>query len=675
MKRLISLFFVAALIVGCNSGDKTGNKIDRLALVSKHNPHVTSIDSLSALTVGNGGFAFTADITGLQTFPEVYKGGVCLTTQADWAWYSTPNYMNFKLKDLLNKNGYATPGKSGESKERSDYFTANAHRYNLGRIGFSGLDQSLISDAEQNLDLYNGVINSSFKHNGKSVKVTTSCNPISDMLAVKINSEELLPVTIAFTYPSSAENSDGGDWESKECRTELITEKDCAIIKVKNHLSRYCVRINLKNAYIRQPKHNLYEIIPLKNDWSFTSEFSSKTLNFETASAELSIKETKAAWNSFWQNSGAVDLSGSSDPRAAELERRIVLSQYLTAVQCASDTPASSRGLTGNSNYGKFRLDEYWWAQAHFALWGQPDKVYESLQWLQTSFANAERTALAQGYNGVRWPSVSSLAGEESPSDSDVYSIAHQAQIIYLTDLIRRAGSGSMDVVYETILKATASFINDYPKDNSIVCQPLQKSLGINAKNPSYELAAWRYAVASCDKNLQKDFRNLLLIRDLSAMPVENGLYLPAEGVKNAYTDAKYTSGHPSVLGVLGMLPGNAAVDTATMKNTLDKVLECWDWDSCCGYDYAMAAMCATRLGESEKALDILMMDAASNKWLANGHNRQSDMSCCYLPGNGALLSAVALMVAGWDGCEIETPGFPKNGKWDIKWEGIKPLP
>ena len=35
--------------------------IDRHALVMRNNPHVTKIDSLHSLTVGNGRFAFTAD--------------------------------------------------------------------------------------------------------------------------------------------------------------------------------------------------------------------------------------------------------------------------------------------------------------------------------------------------------------------------------------------------------------------------------------------------------------------------------------------------------------------------------------------------------------------------------------------------------------------------------------
>ena len=46
-----------------------------------------------------------------------------------------------------------------------------------------------------------------------------------------------------------------------------------------------------------------------------------------------------------------------------------------------------------------------------------------------------------------------------------------------------------------------------------------------------------------------------------------------------------------------------------------------------------------------------------------------------YLPGNGGLLLAVGMMCAGWDGCEVKNPGFPKDGGWDVRWEGLKPMP
>lgn len=68
-----SVFAATAVVSGCSSSK---DKIDRLALVERNNPHITAIDTMASFTVGNGGFAFTADITGLQTFPEVYSKGV-----------------------------------------------------------------------------------------------------------------------------------------------------------------------------------------------------------------------------------------------------------------------------------------------------------------------------------------------------------------------------------------------------------------------------------------------------------------------------------------------------------------------------------------------------------------------------------------------------------------------
>ena len=47
-----------------------------------------------------------------------------------------------------------------------------------------------------------------------------------------------------------------------------------------------------------------------------------------------------------------------------------------------------------------------------------------------------------------------------------------------------------------------------------------------------------------------------------------------------------------------------------------------------------------------------------------------------YLPGNGGLLYAVAMMAAGWDGAARQTgPGFPDDGSWVVKWEGLKKAP
>lgn len=47
------------------------SKINRKNLVDRHNIVITQPDNRVTLTVGNGKFGFTADVTGLQTF-EAY---------------------------------------------------------------------------------------------------------------------------------------------------------------------------------------------------------------------------------------------------------------------------------------------------------------------------------------------------------------------------------------------------------------------------------------------------------------------------------------------------------------------------------------------------------------------------------------------------------------------------
>jgi hypothetical protein len=86
-------------------------------------------------------------------------------------------------------------------------------------------------------------------------------------------------------------------------------------------------------------------------------------------------------------------LSGSKDPRWFELERRIVLSQYLTAIQDAGKNPPQETGLTYNTWEGKFHLEMHWWHEAHFALWNRLPLLENSLGYYQKILPRAEGTA------------------------------------------------------------------------------------------------------------------------------------------------------------------------------------------------------------------------------------------------------------------------------------------
>ena len=82
--------------------------------------------------------------------------------------------------------------------------------------------------------------------------------------------------------------------------------------------------------------------------------------------------------------------------------------------------------------------------------------------------------------------------------------------------------------------------------------------------------------------------------------------------------------------------------------------------------------MTAARLGEGRRAVDLLLMDVTKNKYLPNGHNYQRPGLMAYLPGNGGLLTAVAMMACGWQGADGKhAPGFPDDGSWTVRWEGL----
>src|SRR4029078_6178299 len=116
------------------------------------------------------------------------------------------------------------------------------------------------------------------------------------------------------------------------------------------------------------------------------------------------------------------------------------------------------------------------------------------------------------------------------------------------------------------------------------------------------------------------------------------------------------------MLGAMGVLPGQG-VSTETMRRTLRKTLAEWKWDQTWGWDYPMTAMTAARLGERKIAGDALLLETAKNLYLPTGHNYQRPNLPCYLPGNGGLLYAIALMSAGWTGAaNMNAPGFPDDG-------------
>ena len=192
-------------------------------------------------------------------------------------------------------------------------------------------------------------------------------------------------------------------------------------------------------------------------------------------------------------------------------------------------------------------------------------------------------------------------------------------------------------------------------------------------RNPTFELEYWHWGLETAQQwreriGLPRDEAWEHVIEHLALPEVEDGGYQTAEGIWRNYD-------HPSHLAAFGILPGQR-IDTPTMRRTLARVVEKWNWERTWGWDYPMAAMTAARLGNPETAVDLLLKPVSKNRYLKNGHNWQSDRLPIYLPGNGGLLSAVAMMAAGWDGAPDRlNPGFPNDGRWRVRCEGLQRMP
>ena len=211
--------------------------IDRFALVTRQNPRLTKIDPLSPLSLGNGEFAFTADVTGLQTFPRLYADAMPLCTMSQWGWHTRPLPSSLESQKLRPKF-YDTHGRqvgyntSSEGQaELFNWLRENPHRLHLGQIGLclgkAEIDPERISEINQQLDLWRGVLSSKFKLFGEPVSVTTAVHPDRDLLAVVIDSRlRDLAVRISFPYGSPAMQA--ADWsEPDKHQTRIIAdEKD-----------------------------------------------------------------------------------------------------------------------------------------------------------------------------------------------------------------------------------------------------------------------------------------------------------------------------------------------------------------------------------------------------------------------------------------------------------------
>lgn len=756
MKRVL----VAGLALACLAAPALAGSIDRHALVSRHDVKLTKVDPSAPLMVGNGQIGFTADITGLQTFPEAYSNIAPLLTEAQWAWHAFPNPNNYAYADgttLIDVRGtkqpyaYMKDWNEAEARPALAYLRENPHRFSLGRVALDLRDKAGkpakfedLTGTEQTLDLWSGVLTSRFSYDGEAVTVRTRVHPTLDMIVVDVDSalvaQGRLKLSVKFPGVSKTLNPDPSDWTHPELHTTKVTGEGASRLDVARQLdkTRYFAALQADRAVeFTAAGPHAFTVAP---------KTKSRTLGLEVAFSRQAVPKlptvtaadlaARAHWKNYWMRGAAVDFSGSTDPRAAELERRVVLSQYLMALNGAGEVPPQEEGLFSNSWNGKFHLEMHAWHAGHFALWNRPELLERSLPWYLGHLKDAQARAASHGLKGAWWPKMTGPDGVDSPSKVSPFIMWQQPHPIWMSELVWRDRPTQATLAkYGALVSETADLLASFPHKDAAgryvlgpPIIPVQENYDpLTTSNPTFELEYYRWGLETAQRwrerqGLKRKPEWDAVIKGLPAPATKDGLYLPTETAPDFWDVAKSKAcsrhaidpkcmnrDHPSFLMAYGLIAGRS-IDRETMRRTLRVVESDWDLRQTWGWDYPMVAMTAARLGEPDKAVDWLFYEAKNNKFGVSGMTPRVHLdehaeafvpktvvsggqivpagepvgpdgpgyrraAETYFPSNGSLLAAVAMMAGGWDGSKGPAPGFPKDGKWTVRAEGFKPLP
>jgi len=713
-KRFLMNLFLASTLFGFAQLPNTSvvqKPIDRFALVNRHNVLLQEADPLAPLSVGNGDFAYTADVTGMQSLGDYYyKNGIPLETLSTWAWHSFPNTNHYRLEDAMKESdfhGRKIRYASDEKSPAGQYYRMNPHPIALGQISLVGenfkpLDLVMIKKINQKLDIWKGVITSNYEIDGQTVTVETVCHPELSLIAFKIKSPllksgKLKPAfRFPYSYDLSVKNKPPFDWSKPDKHQSTVMQQDAHGIVLKRTIdsSSYFVNIRWKGKAEWEMKGpHEYSLNATGSDslllvCDYSPEMEKRTL----PTFEETKQASERSWKDFWTQGGAVDLTGSTDPRAPELERRIVLSQYLVKVNYSGSFPPQETGLAHISWYGKHNSEVYWIHAAQFYQWNHTNLLENGLKWYLRILPLAQAEAKSKGFEGTLWPKMAGIDGRPSPGGINPFIIWNQPNPIYLSELVYRAHPDKATLLkYQDIVFESAKFLASYAfydvKTNRYILGPPIKSVNESTqendtKNPSFELAQWYYGL-----KVAQDWRERLgmkrlpywddILKKLSPITIQNGKYVEIESDPTMYD--RQGSFSSAMLMAFGYLPQTPMVDKTIMQNTFAAILQRNGVSSFVSWSMGKGALTAARLGDQQAAIDIVCNDDPKARFNKSGYvlRPKEGLDCpAYLPVNSSFLAAVGLMAAGWDGApSIDAPGFPQDGTWKVSVENLQKLP
>lgn len=678
------------------------SKIDRQSIVQQYNVKLNQSHPYSPLQVGNGNFAFGVDITGLQTFlPH--------NTLSSWGWHnsslpSTPNqsspadYVGLDWWTHERLVNYAQPNPA--KKEISQWMIANPHRINLGRVGLwlGGVAGGNVSEAqldgkEQVLNLWEGFITSKFSIAESDVQVITVASPETDTVAINISSTLVrtagLGVYFDFPYASGKNKFDApfvGLFNATSNHTTNIKYRNRgATITHILDATTYVADIDwtgyARLARLHDSEH-IYILAANQNSetLSFTVTYASQPLT-NTLTVDVVKKEAASWWSNYWSRGAFVSLPAANNASAHELQRRIVLSQYLLAVNGAGKEPTQESGLVNNGWYGKFHMEMVFWHIAHWQMWNKWDLYDRSIgiyeRFLPSSFERAQK----QGYEGARLGKMSDPSGRSAPGEINSLLIWQQPHPMYFAEMEYRSFPTEQTLKkWDHILTGVAQFMVSYAWYNTTTkaydlgppMYPVSENTNPNQTvNPTFELAYWRFGLDIAErwqvrqnKSVPQDWVHVR--ENLAQFPTEDGAYVTYEGIPKMWSTPDYTEDHPGLLGIYGWLPPDSRLNMTTFNNTIAKVHETWNFPFSYGWDFPLLAITEARRGDAERAVQQLLdvNNAFDEVGMPVGGTR---VPTPYFPTAAGLLLAVGMMAGGWDG--FENPVWPKG--WEVKSEGF----
>jgi hypothetical protein len=694
LKKIIIAVIAFLPVILCGAS----NKIDREALVKRHNIQLDKLSDSELLQVGNGEIAFGIDATGLQTFYG--------NTMSHWGWHSVPcpvegGYSALRLQEYDfhgRKLPYRTSSKGQE--QLYNWMRENPHCFNLGRLRFliKRNDSNLIEpddvqNIRQTLNLWTGIIDSWYEIEDVPVHVETCVDPEMGTLAVQVHSSliETGRLQVEWAFPYGHHGTAGADWTKPDAHRTTVSKGNNRIdFERQLDATTYSAAISWQgSATFNEMESHTFVLTPDRKSttFRFVVQYAQQKTSKQLPSVKAALQASKKYWFTFWQSGGAIDLSDSRDPRWKELERRIILSQYLLAVNEAGSYPPQESGLYNNSGWsGKFHLEMHWWHGAHYGLWGRWPMMERSLDWYCDVLLKAKELAQMQGFTGARWPKMIGPEAKDSPSGTGPFLIWQQPHPIFYAELEYRLHPTKETLEkWQTIVQESAEFMADFAffdetTQHYVLGPPLatvpENSNYVQSWNPTFELSYWRTGLRWAQiwrerLGLPRVEKWNDVIQKLAPLPEQDGVYLSQENMPDTYTEMNWE--HPSLIGPGGMLPGDGT-DPETVKRTVKKVWETWQWDRCWGWDFPMMAMAAARNGYPQIAVDALLHPSFKNAINKAGLSAGGPFP--YFPANGGILYAVALMAAGWDGApDYPAPGFPNDGSWVVRFERLAPAP